>query len=323
MPCYTPLRAVRVHRNSEEFWTKEGKLKVFFGKMADQMVQLPEHEVLTIPCNKCVGCMNRRTSDWALRCYHESLYWDCSTMLTLTYHSDWLPPNRSLEKTDLQKFWKRLRVELRRKHGISKVRYFACGEYGEERGRPHYHAVLFGFGFPDKIEISNNPGTTNRLWESAFLTKTWGMGRCTLSVLGANGAAANYISKYVTKKAYGAKGDKEYADTNRIPPFSCMSQGIGDRWYDDYRNDLYPHSYCVSETGGTKLPVPKRYDRKLAKEYPEYWEALKIQRSLARKDQSQNETPERLETRHELAKMRSLITSQRRLDRKQSFRDSK
>lgn len=325
MPCYQPKEAVRVHFNASWNWTKNGKYKVYFGKEAESMIRgFGEYtEVLKIPCNSCVGCMNRRTSDWALRCYHESMYWSSTTMITLTYESGYLPPNRSLDKSDLQKFWKRFRQELRRKYGINSIRYFACGEYGEERGRPHYHAVVFGFGFPDKIEVSNNPGAVNRLWESAMLTKIWGMGKCTLSVLGANGAAANYISKYVTKKSYGAKGDKEYAGTGRIPPFSCMSQGIGDSWYEDYRSDLYPHSYCVSEDGSTKLPVPKRYDRKLAEEYPEYWEWIKEQRNLNRKDTSQNETLERLEVRHELAKLRSQECSRRRLDRKQAFRGQK
>ena len=38
---------------------------------------------------------------------------------------------------------------LRKKYG-SKIRFFQCGEYGELYGRPHYHACLLNFDFPDK-----------------------------------------------------------------------------------------------------------------------------------------------------------------------------
>ena len=57
--------------------------------------------------------------------------------LTLTYDNEHLPPGAELSKRDLQLFIKRLR---KRNPGI---RYFAVGEYGSQKGRPHYHAVIF------------------------------------------------------------------------------------------------------------------------------------------------------------------------------------
>lgn len=57
--------------------------------------------------------------------------------ITLTYDDEHLPPGAELSKRDLQLFIKRLR---KRNPGI---RYFAVGEYGSQKGRPHYHAVIF------------------------------------------------------------------------------------------------------------------------------------------------------------------------------------
>jgi hypothetical protein len=39
---------------------------------------------------------------------------------------------------------------LRKKIQPLKIRFFHCGEYGDKTRRPHYHALIFGYGFPDK-----------------------------------------------------------------------------------------------------------------------------------------------------------------------------
>jgi hypothetical protein len=46
-------------------------------------------------------------------------------------------------KRDLQLFFKR----LRKAYPDVKLRYFACGKYGEQFARPHYHVILFGKSF--------------------------------------------------------------------------------------------------------------------------------------------------------------------------------
>ena len=58
--------------------------------------------------------------------------------VTLTYDDDHLPPPGTLDPEHLRIFWK----ELRRQNNVA-LRYFACGEYGEKKGRPHYHAIVF------------------------------------------------------------------------------------------------------------------------------------------------------------------------------------
>ena len=88
-------------------------------------------------------CRIALSREWATRVLHESDYWDHSCFTTLTYNNEHLPKDGSLHKDELQKFFKRLRKYL----GDRKMKYFACGEYGDEGHRPHYHAILFGIDY--------------------------------------------------------------------------------------------------------------------------------------------------------------------------------
>ena len=77
-----------------------------------------------------------------MRMIHELESFDCAVFVTLTYDDEHLPENASLVVSDLQKYIKRVRKECDK---IGKrIRYFACGEYGDRYGRPHYHAIIFG-----------------------------------------------------------------------------------------------------------------------------------------------------------------------------------
>ncbi len=58
--------------------------------------------------------------------------------VTLTYKPEFLPSGGTLVLKHLQKYLKRLR-----KNTGYPFRYLACGEYGDEKDRPHYHLILF------------------------------------------------------------------------------------------------------------------------------------------------------------------------------------
>jgi hypothetical protein len=62
-----------------------------------------------------------------------------------------------------------------------KIRFFHCGEYGDKTRRPHYHALIFGYGFPDKVLFKKQK--SGDLFTSDILTKCWGMGHCLLGDL--------------------------------------------------------------------------------------------------------------------------------------------
>lgn len=146
--------------------------------------------------------------------------YDQNCFVTLTYNNENLPADGSLDKSHLQKFFKRLRKKTR-------FRYFACGEYGEvcrtcgkssplckcarfikSIGRPHYHVCIFGYQFPDLELIHHDPkrlydrfrkGHDHTLFTSGILSDTWGKGFVTVGDLTFESAA--YVARYVTKSS--------------------------------------------------------------------------------------------------------------------------
>ena len=99
---------------------------------------------LLVPCGKCLACRIARRQEWSMRVIHELAGYKDAVFLTLTYSDDHLPDNGSLVVADLQKFFKRLRKQYAKRNNGIKLRYYACGEYGDRHGRPHYHAIVCG-----------------------------------------------------------------------------------------------------------------------------------------------------------------------------------
>lgn len=238
----------------------------------------------------------RRSAEWAVRCMHESRYYERNSFLTLTYDNAHLPQKGTLVIKHLQDFWKRLRMHLQRDHGVTDTKYFACGEYGEVKGRPHYHAVLFGWDFPDKVATENNPWAKDPLFHSDSLTKLWGHGKTVVGTLTASSAA--YTARYTMKKVYGEKSAEAYHAEGKIPPFNAVSKGIGRRYFAEFRGDFFPCDYLVREDNYQRIPVPRFYDKLLAEISEEELAEVKRQRKLRALDLNPNDqTRERLKIR--------------------------
>lgn len=159
----------------------------------------------SVPCGKCMACRITRTSHWQARLLHEQSCWDKSVFLTLTYRNEDLPSDFSLSVRELQLYLKR----LRRIKAPSKIKYFACGEYGDSTHRPHYHAIIFGIGRKDPD-----------------LKEAWGKGNIYCGSVTAD--SIKYVSAYVQKKISGRMAKEVYGE--RIPPFQLQSKGLGLDW---------------------------------------------------------------------------------------------
>lgn len=224
MPCYHPLSAKR---------GVDGSVKIG-GSLARENRFSDHSSWLYLPCGSCIGCVKSKARDWTIRCSLELQYHNAACWATLTYDEAKVPP--TLQKLHLSNFIRRVRKEYPR----GAVRFFASGEYGEQRGRPHYHPILYGMN------------------DERVIQDCWPHGIAVKHDIRAEGIA--YVAGYVQKK-FVFKEEKE----DRIdyltgesyqyqPPFILMSRkpGIGGRakeFTDSWRNNAMYH--------GKKVRVPR------------------------------------------------------------------
>ena len=139
---------------------------------------------LIVPCGKCMACRVARAREWSTRIMHEMGSHEDAVFATLTYDNEHLPADGSISKDELQRFMKRLRKAM----GGRKIRYYACGEYGETYKRPHYHACLFGLDFSeDRLLWTVRSGFN--VYRSKVLEDCWPSGLCEVGSFSVQGAA--------------------------------------------------------------------------------------------------------------------------------------
>lgn len=191
---------------------------------------------LDVPCGKCTLCLSMKSAQWAVRAYHESQLHEQNCFITLTYSDEHYPMDGKISKEHLNEFWR----ELRRLFPPRSIRYLACGEYGEQSHRAHYHALIFGADFRDGHVPTRQGGYTNPVVE-----KIWGRGLVDITSLSV--ATCCYVAGYATKKI----GNPDtFVVMSRMP-------GLGRGWIDKYRKEVNTHGAVVID--GRTFPIPKRY----------------------------------------------------------------
>lgn len=151
-----------------------------------------------------------------------------------------------LRKADLQKFFKRLRKRLK-SISDANIYYFACGEYGPQSLRPHYHFVISCntvLSYHDML---------------ACVLGSWPLGRVDLQTV--NSSAASYVGGYLTS-------------TSHLPSFLCKKQvapfHVSSREADYFKKnplEMEQTWYKVDahqrveqcDRGPTVLPLPMSY----------------------------------------------------------------
>lgn len=245
-----------------------------------------------------MGCKLERSRQWSIRMMHEARYHAANSFLTLTYSDEAVPQNFGLDLRHIQLFIKRLRRHVEY-HFDSKIRFYACGEYGDLNGRPHYHAIIFGYDPPDKL-LHSRSESGEAIYSSATLHGLWGHG--IVSSQDVTHKAAAYVARYVTKKIKSGDdfGASRYCRLSPIdgafhqvrPEFSVMSRrpGLGYEFATEFKSDYYPSGFLVVD--GVRQAPPLFYVSKLSEKEQQ---RLKRQaRRLGLKNKLHNTTERRM-----------------------------
>lgn len=259
MPCEKPLQAFRPLVGGQ----------LVFQEPYDRQLFQP----IELPCGQCILCRIEHARQWTVRITHEAQLHEEKCFITLTYDDKHLPPHNSLRKSDLQKFWKRLRRSL------GKLRYYAIGEYGDKSLRPHYHACVFGNSFTQNRLILRQ--TPHLLWTSPVLQEAWPLGLVSVGAL--TPITAKYVTQYVTKKL---NNDRKYVrvdeTTGELIPleqpkaFMSLKPPIAGAWLDKFGKYVFDHDHVVIEARPQK--PPKSYDRWLELQDPSLYQSIKRNR---------------------------------------------
>jgi len=221
-----------------------------------------------VPCGSCVSCRIARAREWAIRCVHEATLHEASGFVTLTYSDDFLPADQAVSQDELQRFFKRLRRAL----GNRPVRYFACGEYGERFGRPHYHAAVFGLPSCSCPDWGPYEGGEKQVIRCGCegreaVMKAWTLGGVSRVSLVCYDSA-RYIADYVGKADMVEQGYE-----GKARPFQIMSKGLGRGYVDLHGVDL--RFNLGVNVRGNEMGLPRYYADRLGSYFGHTKEAMK------------------------------------------------
>lgn len=186
-------------------------------------------------CGQCLPCLFNRRRIWTHRLILEAHQHEQNAFLTLTYDNEHMPKLGSaygkfselgtLIPKHLQDFLKRFRKAIE----PSKIRFYACGEYGDATERPHYHAIIFGFttclhGRTRRVLNTQRADWRRCCPQCQLVGNVWGLGDVDLGTVEVD--SCQYVAGYVVKKM--TRTDDARLN-GRWPEFSRMSNrpGIG------------------------------------------------------------------------------------------------
>lgn len=236
----------------------------FVSSYCDRVVR----NFVEVPCGQCVGCRLQYSREWANRCMLELKYHECAYFVTFTYDDDHIPltyygdvvtgevqTGYTLKKRDIQLFFKR----LRKRYPDADIRYYLAGEYGDSTYRPHYHCILYGCDFFDKVYYRSSE-LGHKYYTSSILTRLWRNGIVVFGDVCWESCA--YTARYVMKKLKG-EAASVYDSFNMESPFVLMSRrpAIGRRYYESVDVFKYDYINIATDSGGLKFKPPRYYKR--------------------------------------------------------------
>ena len=245
MKCDNPRLVIRAGQK-----TKKGKVT---------------NEDIEVRCGYCYPCRLTRLRQWIFRLRLEERESKSGYFVTLTYSPKTVPISNNgyltLRKKDIQNYFKILRNCYRYRDvnpatgkkkwyydKVPDIKYYAVGEYGTKRTRPHYHAIIFNAD-EDKIV---------QAWRQNFEST----GDVMLGTVTQQSVA--YTLTYIITKSGIDRSNKI---DDREKEFSLMSKGIGLSYIKDVRTQQYfkqdINKMHIQLDDKTKIGLPRYYRDKL------------------------------------------------------------
>jgi hypothetical protein len=168
----------------------------------------PYYEKKEVPCRVCWSCTENRINDLIGRCLFEAEASEWVRALTLTYDDKKVVhpvQTTTIVKKDFQTFMKRMRF------AGYQCRYIAAGEYGEKKGRTHFHVLLFGVGKLPDIPLNKKYQNLDQ-WP-------WGF---TYADAAATEKAVRYVAKYMVKEIK-MKNQNKWKEFKNLPAWFTYS----------------------------------------------------------------------------------------------------
>lgn len=204
----------------------------------------------------------------------EAVQYEANAFVTLTYSDPPLTLGglQTLAPEDLRNFLKRLRNKIY----PEKFRFYACGEYGDENYRPHYHAAMFNLPTCARGRTLRLPGSDAPKWGQCcamckLVGETWGLGNVDLGILEID--SAQYVAGYVTKKMTNRldprlKGrEPEFARQSNRPGIGAGAMWeIADTWMRFNLDEKQGDVPVTLRHGSRQLPLG-RYLRRTLRKY--------------------------------------------------------
>lgn len=224
-------------------------------------------EYMVFPCGKCVACLQRRISNWSARLMAEERVSSSAFFVTFTYDNSSVPISSNgymtLFPRHLQLFFKKLRKA--HKYANVKLKYYAAGEYGSIRSRPHYHVILFNALLPVLVGAKYATQVANGYLDLdgtfQFKCNSWDYGHITVGRV--TEASVGYALKYLQKDSRIPL----HAKDDRVSEFQRVSKGLGVSYLSPamvawHEADLLNRFYMPLKSG-QKVSLPRYYKDRL------------------------------------------------------------
>lgn len=205
------------------------------------------------PCGKCSQCIASKVSEYTFLYQKEWLkpvYASSgASFLCLTYDDSNVPVSpkgyMSTKIDDLQRFFKRFRINLSRIGYDIPIKYISCTEYGGDNGRPHCHASILGVP----------PVLCADIARKSWTDKHYGG---LIDVKPLNIGGVSYCLKYLSKQKPLGKIKEEYEKRECETPRVLISKGLGVDWIRNHCKEIVDNKFTFLQNGVTHL-----YSRKV------------------------------------------------------------